>query len=48
MARTAVETLLEQLPDLMLAVEPTELSWRPSIWMRGLSTLPVRFSPMAR
>ncbi|WP_274030596.1 cytochrome P450 [Streptomyces sp. MMBL 11-1] len=48
MARTAVETLLEQLPDLMLAVEPTELSWRPSIWMRGLSTLPVRFSPMSQ
>ncbi|MEU0623394.1 cytochrome P450 [Streptomyces rubiginosohelvolus] len=48
MARTAVETLLEQLPDLMLAVEPAELTWRPSIWMRGLSALPVQFSPMAQ
>ncbi|NEE33506.1 cytochrome P450, partial [Streptomyces sp. SID7982] len=41
-------TLLEQLPDLMLAVEPAELMWRPSIWMRGLSALPVQFSPMAQ
>ncbi|WP_098013041.1 cytochrome P450 [Streptomyces sp. sk226] len=48
MARTAVETLLEHLPDLMLAVEPDELSWRPSIWMRGLSELPVQFSPVAQ
>ncbi|MGW2126243.1 cytochrome P450 [Streptomyces sp. SM1] len=46
MARTAVETLLEQLPDLVLAAEPEELSWRPSIWMRGLDALPVRFTPV--
>lgn len=45
-ARTAVETLLEQLPDVVLAVEPDELSWRPSIWMRGLTSLPVRFTPV--
>ncbi|MET7294774.1 cytochrome P450 [Streptomyces griseoloalbus] len=48
MARTAVETLLERLPDLVLAVEPEELSWRPSIWMRGLSALPVRFTPVVQ
>ncbi|WP_069758018.1 cytochrome P450 [Streptomyces sp. LUP47B] len=45
MARTAVETLLERLPDLVLAVEPEELTWRPSIWMRGLTSLPVQFTP---
>ncbi|BCL33037.1 cytochrome P450 [Streptomyces aurantiacus] len=45
MARTAVETLLERLPDLVLSVEPTELTWRPSIWMRGLTSLPVEFTP---
>ncbi|MFI0169049.1 cytochrome P450 [Streptomyces sp. NPDC017095] len=45
MARTAVETLLEHLPDLVLAVEPGELTWRPSIWMRGLTSLPVEFAP---
>ncbi|MFF8959913.1 cytochrome P450 [Streptomyces sp. NPDC014894] len=47
-ARTAVETLLERLPDVVLAVEPQELTWRPSIWMRGLTALPVRFTPVAR
>lgn len=45
MARTAVETLMEYLPDLVLAVEAEELTWRPSIWMRGLTSLPVRFTP---
>lgn len=44
-ARTAVETLLERLPDLVLTVEPHELTWRPSIWMRGLTSLPVQFTP---
>ncbi|PZH09523.1 cytochrome [Streptomyces sp. NTH33] len=48
MARTAVETLLERLPDLVLAVEPEELTWRPSIWMRGLTSLPVRFTPVVQ
>ncbi|MFE9394941.1 cytochrome P450 [Streptomyces flavidovirens] len=47
MARTAVEALLERLPDVMLAVEPEELAWRPSIWMRGLTTLPVSFTPVS-
>ncbi|WP_329458939.1 cytochrome P450 [Streptomyces sp. NBC_01497] len=45
-ARTAVETLLEQLPDVVLGVEAHELRWRPSIWMRGLGTLPVIFTPV--
>ncbi|GHI91543.1 cytochrome P450 [Streptomyces olivaceus] len=45
-ARTAVETLLERLPDLVLAVAPEELTWRPSIWMRGLASLPVEFTPV--
>ncbi len=48
MARTAVETLLEHLPDLVLGVETDELTWRPSIWMRGLTSLPVRFTPSVR
>ncbi|MGW3508444.1 cytochrome P450 [Streptomyces sp. NPDC000994] len=48
MARTAVETLLERLPDLVLSVEPEELAWRPSIWMRGLTALPVRFTPVVQ
>ncbi|WP_320782117.1 cytochrome P450 [Streptomyces sp. CRN 30] len=48
MARTAVETLLERLPDLVLAVEPEELTWRDSIWMRGLTALPVEFTPVVQ
>ncbi|MFD5896412.1 cytochrome P450 [Streptomyces sp. NPDC060366] len=47
-ARTAVETLLERLPDVVLAVRPGELRWRPSIWMRGLTALPVEFTPVVR
>ncbi|PJE98309.1 cytochrome [Streptomyces carminius] len=47
-ARTAVETLLERLPDIVLAVEPEELAWRPSIWMRGLTALPVAFTPVVQ
>ncbi|MFC7987197.1 cytochrome P450 [Streptomyces sp. NPDC057336] len=46
MARTAVETLLERLPDLVLAVDPDELTWRPSVWMRGLTALPALFTPV--
>ncbi|MCA1216847.1 cytochrome P450 [Streptomyces sp. 8L] len=45
-ARTAVETLMEQLPDVVLGVNPHELRWRPSIWMRGLGALPVSFTPV--
>ncbi|MFF8914864.1 cytochrome P450 [Streptomyces sp. NPDC015032] len=48
MARTAVETLLERLPDLVLSVEPETLTWRPSIWMRGLTALPVQFTPVVQ
>ncbi|MFC9270235.1 cytochrome P450 [Streptomyces zhihengii] len=47
-ARTAVETLLERLPDVVLAVAPEELTWRPSVWMRGLTALPVRFTPVVQ
>ncbi|MEU8801626.1 cytochrome P450 [Spirillospora sp. NPDC048819] len=46
-ARTAIEVLLDRLPDIALAVPPDELEWRPSLWMRGLHTLPVTFSPAA-
>ncbi|MEE1928947.1 cytochrome P450 [Streptomyces sp. TRM 70351] len=44
-ARSAIEALLERLPDVVLSVEPEELRWRPSVWMRGLTALPVRFTP---
>lgn len=44
-ARTAVETLLDRLPDVRMAVTPEQLRWRPSVWMRGLFELPARFGP---
>lgn len=43
-ASTAVEVLLDRLPDVTLAVKAEELVWRPSIWMRGLEALPVEFT----
>lgn len=44
-AKTTVEVLLDRLPDLELAVPAEELVWHPSVWMRGLERLPVRFTP---
>ncbi|WP_447039308.1 cytochrome P450 family protein [Streptomyces sp. DSM 118878] len=42
--RTALATLLRRLPDLQLAVDPTDLRWRGGLIMRGLRTLPVEFT----
>ncbi|MFF8815821.1 cytochrome P450 family protein [Streptomyces pactum] len=44
-AQTALATLLRRLPDLRPAVEPDQLRWRGGLIMRGLRTLPVRFTP---
>ncbi|MGW2340329.1 cytochrome P450 family protein [Streptomyces sp. NPDC001661] len=43
--QAALGTLLSRLPDLRLAVEPTDLRWRGGLIMRGLRTLPVEFTP---
>lgn len=45
MSRTAIEVLLDRLPDVRLSVPPSQLEWVPSVWMRGLVELPVEFSP---
>lgn len=45
-AKTSVEVLLDRLPDLMLAVPAGSLVWRPSVWVRGLTSLPVTFTPV--
>ncbi|MCO6010804.1 cytochrome P450 [Actinoallomurus purpureus] len=45
MAQTAIEVLLDRLPDIRLAVPEDELEWRPALHLRGLSALPVRFTP---
>ena len=44
-ARTSIEVLLDRLPDLTLARPAESLTWRPSVWMRGLTALPVTFTP---
>ncbi|MFF7215256.1 cytochrome P450 [Streptomyces sp. NPDC008238] len=44
-ARTGIEVLLDRLPDLELAVDPAGLVRRPSPWLRGMTNLPVRFTP---
>jgi cytochrome P450 len=44
-ASTAIEQLLNALPDVSLAVPAHELQWRPGPFHRALADLPVRFSP---
>ncbi|WP_299535316.1 cytochrome P450 [uncultured Streptomyces sp.] len=44
-ARTGIEVLLDRLPDVDLAVPEEQLTRRPSPWLRGLTDLPVRFTP---
>ncbi|MFJ8045353.1 cytochrome P450 [Kitasatospora sp. NPDC096147] len=44
-AATAIEVLLDRLPDLRLAVTESALVWRPSAWVRALVALPVAFTP---
>lgn len=44
-ARTGIEVVLDRLPDIDLAVPADVLERRPSPWLRGLTELPVRFTP---
>ncbi|QGV79989.1 cytochrome P450 [Streptomyces ficellus] len=44
-ARTGIEVLLDRLPDLDLAVPAGALTRRPSPWLRGMTDLPVTFTP---
>ncbi|MFE6481645.1 cytochrome P450 [Streptomyces sp. NPDC057757] len=44
-ARTGIEVVLDRLPDIDLAVPAEALTRRPSPWLRGLTELPVRFTP---
>ncbi|MGP2438655.1 cytochrome P450 [Streptomyces sp. JW3] len=45
MTVTAVEAVLNRLPDVELRVPFTDLPWIPAPWSRCLVTLPVRFTP---
>lgn len=44
-ARTGIEVLLDRLPDVDLAGPAAELTRRPSPWLRGLTALPVTYTP---
>ncbi|MFI2642755.1 cytochrome P450 [Streptomyces sp. NPDC018610] len=44
-ALTAVEAILNALPDLALDCPQEELQWRPGPFHRALAALPVRFTP---
>ncbi|MEU5705555.1 cytochrome P450 [Streptomyces flaveolus] len=45
-ARTGIEVVLDRLPDIDLTVPADSLTRRPSPWLRGLTRLPVRFTPV--
>ncbi|MEV7088361.1 cytochrome P450 [Streptomyces sp. NPDC093085] len=45
--RTALATLLTRLPDVRLSEDVSDLRWRGGLIMRGLRTLPVRFTPLS-
>ncbi|MFF7184374.1 cytochrome P450 [Streptomyces sp. NPDC008222] len=44
-ALTAIEAILNALPDLALDVPADHLQWRPGPFHRALAALPVRFTP---
>ncbi|EKX60957.1 cytochrome P450 [Streptomyces ipomoeae] len=44
---TAIETLLNRLHDIELAVPEDSLTWRPGPFHRALAVLPCRFTPQA-
>ena len=44
-AETAVEVLLDRLPDVALAAAEEALVWQATPWMRSLTALPVQFTP---
>ncbi|MGW4788591.1 cytochrome P450 [Streptomyces sp. NPDC004230] len=44
-ALTAIETILNELPDLALAVPAEELQWRPGPFHRAVAAMPIRFTP---
>lgn len=43
-AEVAIDTVLDLLPEMELAVPAEELSWRPGPFIRALTELPVRFT----
>ncbi|WP_228473814.1 cytochrome P450, partial [Streptomyces calidiresistens] len=44
-AEVGIEALLDRLPDIELACDPRDLTWRPGPFHRALTSLPVTFQP---
>ena len=44
-AQIAINTLIQSLPDIRMNTD--KLDWHESIALRGLKTLPVKFTPIA-
>lgn len=42
-SQIAINTLLARKPNLQLKVDPQSLRWRPSMMLRGMQALPVKF-----
>jgi cytochrome P450 len=42
-SQIAIKTLLERRSNLQLKIDPESLRWRPSIMLRGLQALPLKF-----
>ncbi|HTM54455.1 MAG TPA: cytochrome P450 [Pirellulales bacterium] len=47
-AQIAIKALLARTRDLQLAIQPSKLRWRRGLVLRGLTALPVSFSPAAQ
>ncbi|PWV44482.1 cytochrome P450 [Nocardiopsis sp. L17-MgMaSL7] len=45
LVRTAIDTALDRMRGMVMAVEPAELRWRPAPGVHGLVELPVWFTP---
>jgi cytochrome P450 len=45
-AQIAINALLRVMPNLQLKVLPSHLRWRPSMMLRGLASLPVKFQKL--
>lgn len=45
LVRTAIDTVVDRMRGMVMAVEPAELRWRSSLSVHGLVELPVWFTP---
>ena len=45
LVRTAIDTVVDRMRGMVMAVEPAELRWRASLSVHGLEELPVWFTP---